>query len=86
MNYIPLLYCQKGGLWSVLLLGWKSVDGCGKIVSESSILAYKWLFWLLLLYSSRDYEQALRGLNGKTPLHYAIEFKHGGSATYEEEH
>ncbi len=28
----------------------------------------------------------VRGLNGKTPLHCAIEFKHGGSATYEEEH
>ncbi len=28
----------------------------------------------------------VRGLNGKTPLHCAIEFKHGRFVTHEEEH
>ncbi len=28
----------------------------------------------------------VRGLNGKTPLHCAIEFKYGGSATHKKEY
>ncbi len=60
MNYTPLLYCQRDGLLSALLLGWKNVGVCGKIASGNSTLAYKWSFLLSLLYSLKDYEQVLR--------------------------
>ncbi len=71
MNYTPLLYCQRDGLLSALLLGWKNVGVCGKIASGNSTLAYKWSFLLSLLYSLKDYEQVLRNKRGEKVDHYA---------------
>ncbi|OEY86916.1 hypothetical protein BIY23_00205 [Wolbachia pipientis] len=45
---------QQDELWNALL------DDCGKTARNSSTLACKWLFWLLLFYFSKDYEQVLR--------------------------
>ncbi len=48
---ILLLYCQRDGLLSVLLLGWKSADDCGKIANVNLTPACKWLFLLSLFCS-----------------------------------